>query len=72
MALWAALLCGPLVAGAQPEAAPRQVAPAAIEVFVREGCQHCEQAKAFLARLQRALAFAALLLLGGASLCQAL
>ena len=53
VALWAALLCGPPAAGAEPEAAPRQVAPAAIEVFVREGCQHCEQAKAFLARLQQ-------------------
>jgi len=29
------------------------VQPADIEVFVREGCPHCAEAKVFLARLQQ-------------------
>lgn len=39
------ILCAPLVSGA--------ASPAELEVFVREGCPHCEEADRFLAGLSR-------------------
>ncbi len=45
-----AILC---LACTGPAAAVEQTPPPAIEVFVREGCPHCEAAKAFLGELAR-------------------
>lgn len=55
-ALWLALLLMPLPAlSAAPAAVPDRpasaVAPRSVQVFVREGCPHCTDAKAFLAEL---------------------
>lgn len=55
-ALWLALLLMPLPAlNAAPAAVPDRpasaVAPRSVQVFVREGCPHCTDAKAFLAEL---------------------
>ncbi|MGL6109166.1 MAG: glutaredoxin family protein [Rubrivivax sp.] len=55
-----ALLLG-LAASPGVNAAPAEIAPpasaahsrAALEVFVREGCPHCADAKVFLAKLAR-------------------
>jgi glutaredoxin len=51
-ALWLALF---VVAGSASAAAPAEAAPGRdVTVFVREGCPHCADAKAFLATLQAA------------------
>jgi len=43
---------GSVEPGSSPDAAVTMTAPAStVEVFVREGCPHCAQAEAFLARL---------------------
>jgi glutaredoxin len=48
LALWGAALAG--VAPAD-KAAPTQVEPGVLVVYVRDGCPHCADAKAFLAQL---------------------
>lgn len=50
-ALWLAMV---MPASAAPDdAVQTQTQSSMLEVFVREGCRHCEDAKEFLVRLQR-------------------
>lgn len=52
--LWRVVLSCILLASGAPQAAePLATPPPSVEIFVREGCLHCAQAKAFLEQLQR-------------------
>ena len=53
LAALALIATAPLAFAAAEAPAPRAAAQATLEVFVREGCPHCADAKAFLAEVAR-------------------